>query len=452
MIWPVQRRSPGSCTSIGKGLALVLALFFCGLAPIGVVANEGSSRDGSAEASAAERSPAAWRQWGGPTRDFQAPASGLADRWPADGPRRLWRRELGEAYSAILYEDGRLYTMASAGERESVLCLDAATGQTIWETFYPHPPYVWQRGYGTGPRSTPLLVGDRLFVVGSAGTLTAVSKAEGEILWSRELLGDELAGNSLSHGYSSSPIAWEGAVILPVGGEDAALVAFEQETGEVRWRAHGFRNSYSSPRLARLAGRLQLLVFMTEELVGLDPGSGELLWRYPHANQWGHNVSMPIVVDDTVFLSSPQAGAAGLEFSREGDEIRYEEIWSTRRVQLYHVSAVVDGEWVYGSTGVTSPSFMTGVNLKTGEIAWKRRGFAKANCVAADGKILILDEDGVLSLATASPEELVVHAETQLLENVAWTAPTLVGSTLYVRDRGQILAVDLGETPLSPAG
>jgi hypothetical protein len=105
---------------------------------------------------------------------------------------------------------------------------------------------------------------------------------------------------------------------------------------------------------------------------------------------------------------------------------------------------VRDGDWVYGSTGMTSPAFMAAINLRTGEIGWRERGFAKANCVEADGKLVILDEDGMLYLASASPEELIVHAKTQLLDKLAWTVPTIVGKTMYVRDRKQILAVNLG--------
>ena len=93
--------------------------------------------------------------------------------------------------------------------------------------------------------------------------------------------------------------------------------------------------------------------------------------------------------------------------------------------------------------GMTSPAFLTAVNARTGEIAWRERGLAKANCVGADGKLVILDEDGKLVLATATPEKLVVHAETQLFDGLAWTVPTIVGTTLYVRDTERILALDL---------
>ncbi len=386
---------------------------------------------------------ASWPQWGGPNRDFRAPAQELASAWPADGPKNLWRRELGRGYSAILYQNGRLYTMYREGEEEIIVSLDAASGETVWEHRYVQ---ISRTGlpYGDGPSSTPLLTGDRLFTVGIAGTLHALKAEDGEVLWSRELWDADLNGNVLSHGYSSSPVAHQGKVIVPVGGREAGLVAFAQKDGAVEWKALDLRNSYSSPIVADVAGERQLVAFMAEELVGADPEDGTLLWRYPHANEWRHNVALPEIVGDTIFISSPQAGAKGLRLVRDGEAIRVEEVWSTRRVQLYHVSSVRVGDWVYGSTGTTSPAFMTAVDTRTGEIGWRKRGFGLANCVEADGKLVILDEDGVLYLTTATPDDLVVHAETQLLDRKAWTVPTIVGKMLYARDQREIVAVDLG--------
>ena len=280
----------------------------------------------------------------------------------------------------------------------------------------------------------------------------ALSKRDGKVIWSRELWGREFGASPRGHGYSSSPAAYKDTVIVPVGGESSGLVAFDQKSGSVKWKALGFRNSHSSPRILDITGEQQIVVFMAEELIGVDPDNGELRWRYAHANQWGHNITLPTVLDgDTIFLSSPQAGARGLRLARDGETIEVEEVWSQRRVQFYHGSSARIGNWVYGSTGVMASAFMTAVNIRTGEIAWRERGFARANCVEADGKLVILDEDGMLYLASATPEELVVHARTQLLDKVAWTVPTIVGKTMYVRDNKRILAVDLGRpSPAAP--
>jgi len=397
-----------------------------------------------------DTAPAEWLQWGGPTQDFRAPAGRLATSWPESGPEKLWGRELGAGYSAILFEDGRLYTMYRSGNKEAVVCLDAGSGETVWEYRYEHSPHEGHHhGYGDGPRSTPLIAGDLLFTIGVAGKVHALNKNDGKVLWSHDLWDGDLDGNVLGHGYSSSPVAYKDSVIVTVGGKDAGLVAFDQQDGSVKWKALGFKNSFSSPRIMEILGEQQLVVFMAEELIGVNPDSGELRWRYAHINQWRHNINLPAVLDgDTIFLSSPQIGARGIRLSRDGETIDVEEVWSERRVQFYHGSTIRSGDWVYGSTGVTPPAFMTAVNIRTGEVGWRERGFAKANCVAADGRMVILDENGMLYLASATPEKLVVHASTQLLDETAWTTPTIVDKTMYVRTFRKILAFNLGDTAL----
>ncbi|HXV75909.1 MAG TPA: PQQ-binding-like beta-propeller repeat protein, partial [Candidatus Polarisedimenticolaceae bacterium] len=248
-----------------------------------------------------------------------------------------------------------------------------------------------------------------------------------------------------NHGYSSSPIEYGDTVIALVGGEGRSVVAFDKKTGETKWKAGDFKNSYSTPRVLELAGREQLITFMADAVVGMDPADGAVLWSHPHQNQWEQNITMPIKIDDDhLFISSPQAGAKALKLTDNGDGFVVEETWSTRKIQFYHVNTVRDGDYVYGSTGTMAPSFMSALNLKTGEIAWRKRGYAKANCVSADGQLFILDEDGVLYLTTASPDDLVLHSKIDLTEDVAWTVPTIAGKTMYVRDKSRIMALDLG--------
>lgn len=374
----------------------------------------------------------------------------LARSWPKSGPDKLWQRPLGDGYSAILHDDGRLFTMSREGKREVVVALDAASGHTLWRTSYRHPEYRGQRGFGIGPRATPALAGGRLFTTGIAGTLVAFGVDDGHIQWRRELWDEELAGDRLRHGYSSSPLIWGDLVLVLVGGPNVGLVAFDQETGRQEWASPGLRNSYSSPILADLAGEEQVLCFMAEALVSVDPEDGSELWRFPHANSYGHNISVPRVTgDDRIFLSSPQAGARSLRVTRlEDGSFTVVEEWGNRRMQLYHVTSVFDGQWVYGSSGVATPAFLTAIDAATGEIGWKVRGFAKANVVPAGNRLIVLDEDGRLALAAPTADGLEIHADTQLFDSLAWTVPTLVGETLYVRNTEQILALHLGEQTL----
>jgi len=191
-----------------------------------------------------------WTQWGGPNQDFRAPSAGLAAKWPEAGPKPLWKRALGDGYSAILFDEGRLYTMYRDGGDEIVVCLNAANGETVWERRYADAPkegHVHQ--FGDGPRSTPLVDGDRVYSIGVAGKMHCLNKKDGTVVWSHDLWGDEFKGTYLNHGYASSPIAYKDTVIVLVGGEGHSIVAFNKKDGSVAWKALDYKNSYSTPRI-----------------------------------------------------------------------------------------------------------------------------------------------------------------------------------------------------------
>jgi outer membrane protein assembly factor BamB len=387
----------------------------------------------------------AWTQWGGPNQDFKSDATGLSQKWPETGPPELWKRDLGEGYSAILVDDGKLYTMCRKDDQEVVISMNAADGETVWEYAYDSSPsegHISQ--FGDGPRATPLIDGKRIFTVGVSGVMNALDKKTGKLAWSQDLWKDH-GGSFLNHGYSSSPIAYKDTIIVPVGGEGHALMAFNKKDGSVAWQNQDFDNSYSTARIFSVDGDEQLIIFMAKEIIGVDPNNGDLKWSHPHENQWGQNINMPVMADaNHIFFSSPTAGAKGLKLTSSGGKTNVEEMWSTRKIQFYHVTSVREGNYVYGSTGMRAPAFMAAVNVKTGEIAWRKRDFGKANVISADGKLFILDEDGNLAIATATPEDLVVHSKVELLDKVAWTVPTIVGKTMYVRDKTSIRALDLG--------
>ncbi len=388
---------------------------------------------------------AQWTQWGGANQDFKAAAKGLSSQWPEGGPKKLWNRPLGEGYSAILVDEDRLYTMYRADEKEIVVALNPTSGDTVWEFKYDSKPadgHVHE--FGDGPRSTPLILGDRLYTIGVSGKMHALSKIDGKPIWSKDLW-DEFKGNKLNHGYSSSPMAYKDSIIVLVGGEDASVVALDKNDGKVIWKKHSFKNSYSTPKLINVGGKDHVVAFMANEIIGFDPKTGDLEWRYAHENQWGQNICLPIwdAASQMLFFSNSEAGARGVKLVLKDNKIEPEEKWSSRKVQFYHVTSVGVGDYVYGSTGSRDPCFFAAINMKDGKVAWRERGFGKATCVLADNKMIILDEDGNLGLATVTPEKFTVHSKVPLLDKVSWTVPTVVGNKMYVRDKKNIMALDL---------
>jgi outer membrane protein assembly factor BamB len=203
--------------------------------------------------------------------------------------------------------------------------------------------------------------------------------------------------------------------------------------------------SPSSPLLINVDGQDQMVMFLGKEIVGVDPDNGALLWSHGHTTEWGLNISTPVWgSDNLLFLSSAYSGGTRvIKLTQKEGKTGVEELWFHRRFRLHHGTAIRIGDYVYGSSGDFGPAFLAGVNVKTGEIAFQDRSFPKSNLLYADGRLIILDEDGNLALATVSPEGLKVISKVALMRNIAWTAPTLVGSKLYLRDRRSITAVDL---------
>lgn len=388
---------------------------------------------------------AQWPQFGGPDQSFKASSSGLAKQWPEDGPKELWSRDLGEGYSTILVDGGRLFTMYRSEEKERVICLDAATGKTLWEHAYESAPREGHGDqFGRGPRATPLLTGGKLYTIGVSGMMYCLDAQSGSVLWSKDFRGD-LGDHIRFGGYSSSPIEYKDTIILLPGTKGKALVALNKSDGAIVWKNLDFENGYSTPRIMEIHGEDQLVTFMASEVIGADPDNGELKWQYPCVNQWKENIVMPLLIDEnTLLISSVQAGTTGLKITKTGDKFAAEKLWATKKIQLYHGTPVLLDDHMYAVTGLRGPFFMSALNTKTGKVAWRKRGIGKSNVVYADGKLIILDEDGKMMLATASPEDFAVVSEVTILQNRAWTAPTIVGKTLYVRDEKKIVALDLG--------
>tara|TARA_Y100000588_G_scaffold22702_1_gene22896 strand:- start:4953 stop:6197 length:1245 start_codon:yes stop_codon:yes gene_type:complete len=389
-----------------------------------------------------------WPQWGGPNRDFRVKTSDLATDWPDGRPEELWRRRLGDGYAGITVVDDDLFTMYRKGETtEVVVAIDAATGETRWEYTQEAPEWPQHiRGYGLGPLVTPLVVDDRVFVVGIRGTLLCLNRKKGQLLW-RQDLWEDFNGTRLERGYASSPIAYGETLIVPSGGRGKSVIAFDQSTGKVVWESGNFENAYSSPILIEHGGSSQVVVFMANEVAGFDADDGRFLWSHPHRTRYDINASTPIWgSDNTLFISSAYdtgSRAIGLEFKDE--IIATRELWYQKRMQIQHGTAIRLGDTIYGSSGDFGPKFLVSVDVHSGELLSRQRGFAKANLIASGNQVIILDEDGQLGIATAHGDSLAIHDTATILYDRSWTVPTLVGTTLYARNQREIAAFNLGK-------
>ncbi|HEU0186097.1 MAG TPA: PQQ-binding-like beta-propeller repeat protein [Blastocatellia bacterium] len=394
-----------------------------------------------------EASTPGWLQWGGPSRDFKVATQGIKENWSSGAPKQLWSRPLGEGHSAILVEQGKLYTMYGNGNREVIISLDAETGKTLWEVPYETNTTGLDLSAGKGPHSTPLIVGDLIYAIGVKGMMSAVDKNKGRIVWKHDLW-SEFGGLFNDRGYSSSPVAYRNTVIVPVGGgANQCLMAFDQRTGAVVWKNINFAPAHASPMIINVGGQDQIIHFGHDDVYGADATNGNLLWSHPHKTSWGLNISTPLwdPADGLLFVSSAYGtGSRVIRLTRSGDQTMATQVWANNRVRIHFGNAVRVGALAYGSSGDFGPAFFTAINVKDGTVAWQDRTLARASFLYADNKFVILDEDGELAIASPEQRGLKIHAKASVMKKLAWTVPTLSGTKLYLRDRGIIMALDLG--------
>ena len=405
------------------------------------------SGPGNQRRAASSSSSGDWLLWGGPHRDFIASSTGLASTWPAVGPRKIWSRALGDGYSAVAVEGDRLYTAYRRGSDDVITALDRRTGATVWEYAYPAEfKNSYAEEVGPGPYAMPQVVGERIVTASGTGKVQSIDKKTGRPVWSHDLY-KEFGGTFLEFGYSCHALPYKDTLILLAGGSGSgrAVLAFRQGDGAVVWKGMDFQNAHSSPLLIDVDGQQQVVALLAFEVIGFSPDSGQLLWRHPHMTQHGLAISTPVwAPGNLLFLSSAyEGGSRVLELHQTAGKTTIKELWYNQRLKSHFGTAIRQGDYVYFSSGHDGPALMTCVKLRTGEIAWQERGFAKAQLLAADGKLILLDEDGTLALVEPSPAEFRVRARVAILEHISWTPPTLSGTTLYVRDRHNVMALDL---------
>lgn len=381
-----------------------------------------------------------WPQFLGPNRDGSYPER-VSVSWPANGPKTIWKTEVGEGFAGPVVAAGKLILFHRTNNQEQISCFDAATGKSIWRHAYP-ASYRDDFGFDEGPRSTPAIAGNHVFTMGAEGTITCLDLREGTPLWqvsAREEFGAEKG----FFGMACSPLVEDGLVLLNIGGKNGAgIVALEGATGKARWKATGHEASYSSPVAATIGGTRHAFFFTREGLVVLEPSNGKVTAQFPwrsraHASV---NAATPLVLGNQIFLSaSYDTGAVLLEFNPP--ELR--KIWSEESSLSSHYASVVhhggalfgfDGRQEYGPDLVC-------VDWKSGQVLWREDSFGAGTITLAKDQLLILRETGELIVAAASREQFRILAQAQIL-GATRAYPALAHGRLYARDKNRLVCFD----------
>ncbi|MEA3211885.1 MAG: outer membrane protein assembly factor BamB [Chthoniobacter sp.] len=380
-----------------------------------------------------------WLSYRGPSQTGVSLEKGLKLQFPADGPKVLWKANVGTGTSSVTVSGDRAYTMGNSGGKDRAVCFDVKTGRELWKNEYPLE--VDKRMFEGGTAATPTIDGTRVYTVSHQGDLFCLDAATGQKVWYKHYQKD-LGGRRPQWGFAGSPTIEENLLILDVGARGGSTVALNKANGNVVWKSGDDEAGYASPVAATIGGKRTVVMFKASDLVGLDVKDGSELWRTKWKTNYDVNAATPLVVGERIFISSGYgAGCALIEISGG----RAVEKWRNRNLKAHINSPVFSKGLVYGiddQANANAP--LVCLDFATGQTKWSQRGIGGA-LIAADGKLIILSELGELIIADESPNGFRATARAQVLPKRCWVQPTLANGRLFCRNNdGQLVCLDLG--------
>jgi outer membrane protein assembly factor BamB len=379
----------------------------------------------------------------GPNRDGTSPETGLLASWPAGGPRLVWEREVGEGYSGPAVAGNSLVLFHRVGGDEVVECLDSATGKGRWKFAYAST-YGDQFGKGDGPRATPLIADGNVWTLGAGGVLSCVGLTDGKKVWQRDLMAD-YGPRPGFFGVGTTPLREDGRLLVNVGARGAGVVAFDPATGKEAWKATDQGASYASPVAATIDGVRHAIFFTREGVLSLDPATGAVRFskRWRSRMDASVNAATPLVGGDLLFVTASYGtGALLLRCKKDSAD----EVWKSDRVlSSQYATPVVRGDFLYGCDGRSDVGTvdLRCLEWKTGKVRWTKESFGCASLTAADGRLILLTEQGELVLANASPDDYHELARASVLAAPVRALPALAGGRFYARDSRRLVCWDL---------
>lgn len=384
-----------------------------------------------------------WPQILGPNRNGVAENEQIVDSFPEKRPRILWDSPVGEGYSGVAVANGIAIVFHRLGDAEVAEGLDATTGKSLWKREFA-ASYAGGVNSDHGPRCVPVIHKGSVYLFGAAGDLHAVDLKSGKWRWSRATDSEYQPVESY-FGVGSTPIIEGDKLLANVGGrKGAGIVAFNLADGTPAWKATEENASYSSPTAVTLDG-VRHVIFVTRlSALSIDPENGAVRWKFRFGAPGPTvNAATPQVVDGQLFLSASYGiGAVCRKIGKSSTE----PVWNNNETMSSQFSTSVPYQgFLYGVDGRQDAGLgrLRCFNPKTGSVQWTQERFPIANLIVADGKLVIVTDDGELVLASASPESYTELARARLSRSTTRALPALANGLLYVRDATSVKCVDL---------
>jgi outer membrane protein assembly factor BamB len=397
-----------------------------------------------------------WPQFRGPNRDGKCQETGLLKEWPEGGPKLLWQMTgLGRGYSTLAIVEGKFYTMGDrkaedGSESQCALAFDLASRKELWATRIGPP-------HSDGPRCTPTVDGELLYVVGTAGDLACLETATGKIRWTKNFV-EDFGGKMMSMWkFSESPLVDGEKLVCTPGGRESTIVALDKKTGELIWKcAAPHLNDrtpegagYTSMVAADIDGVRQYVQIVGQGAVGVDAKTGKCLWGYGRIANRVANIPTPVVRENYVFVTtSYKTGSALLKIVKNGDAFKAEEVYfhTPREFENHHGGVVLVGDAIYGGEGQNNGAPAC-LDFMTGKIHWKKSPLGKRSAAVlfADGNLIFRYEDGLVALIEATPDDFRVKGtfKAPVVDGPAWPYPVIHDGKLYLRAHNTLMCYDV---------
>jgi outer membrane protein assembly factor BamB len=377
-----------------------------------------------------------WPHYRGPNSNGISSETGINKDWASKPPKLLWKVDMtDDGYSGPAVADGVVYVIDHSGDDDVIRALSLADGGELWRYAYADA-----KAENNGlTRSTPTVHEGKVYTMSRLGVANCLDAKTGKVVWSRDLVADF---HSQRPGWdlACSPVIDGQNVILCPGGENAGMVALDKDTGKTVWQGGGTTVSgYSTPLIATIGGQKQYVVFIAKGIMGVDASNGHVLWQSPWETSYDVNAMNPVVIGDSVFLSSGYGHGCEL-LKIDGSSAT--AVWQSKEMQAQFSSPILLGGYLYGTS---DPGVLECLDPKTGDTKWKQPGFEKGGCVAVDGTIIAMNgSNGDIYMAAVNPDAYkeLGHIAGPL-GGQSWTAPIVAQGKLIIRNTKAVGCLDL---------
>ena len=407
-----------------------------------------------------------WPQWRGTNRDGVWHESGIIDAFPKSSLDIVWRAKIASGYCGPTVADGRVFVsdrVVKPNQVERVHCFEAKMGKPLWTYTYDCTYSGVQ--YDAGPRASITIDSGRAFSLGSMGHFFAFEAESGNVLWQHDL-NVKYKIRMPVWGISGAPLVERNLVIVQIGGEgDACIVAFDVKTGKEAWRSLRDGPSYVAPIAIDQAGKRVVVVYTADNVVGLDPTNGRVLWRYPFpAKQMPIGIATPVFHRDMLFLSNFFDGSLLLKLRQ--DTLAVEKIWqragpSEKQTDALHSiisTPYLRGDHIYG---IDSYGELRCLELMTGDRVWEsldvvpKARWATAHFIENGDRVWIFNERGELIISELSPVGFKEISRAKLIEptldqlrrrgGVCWSHPAFANRHVFARNGKELVCARLAK-------